>query len=135
MSKQPEMVTALYYRAARKNDTNLNLDNQMYQLLNYAEQHGIDSFVLYADKGVSGLALNRFALTSLWAHIRERRIKQVIVTSVDRISRNTCDSLHFIDDAAKHGAAVISIQEGGEPLAESEIFSAIRSLVKGGEQA
>ena len=30
MNKQPEMVTALYYRAARKNDdTNLYLDNQM----------------------------------------------------------------------------------------------------------
>lgn len=135
MSKQPEKVTALYYRAARKNDTNLNLDNQMYQLLTYAEQHGIDSFALYADKGVSGLTLDRLALASLQAHIREHRIKQVIVTSVDRISRNTCDSLHFIDDAAKHGAEVISIREGGEPLAGSEIFSAIRSLMKGGEQA
>ncbi len=134
MSKQPEMVTALYYRAARKNDTHLNLDNQMHQLLNYAKQHGIDNFVLYADNGVSGLTLDRIALTSLWAHIRNHRVKQVIVTSVDRISRNIYDSLHFIDDAAKYGAVVISIQEGDEPLAESKIFSAIRSLMKGGEQ-
>lgn len=134
MSKQPEMVTALYYRAARNDDTNLNLDNQMYQLLNYAQQHGIDSLVLYADKGVSGLSLDRPALTTLWAHIHDHRIKQIIVTSVDRISRNTVDGLRFIDDAAKYGAAVISIREGGGPLAESEIFSAIRSLLKGGEQ-
>lgn len=134
MSKQPEMVTALYYRAARKNDTNLNLDNQMYQLLSYAQQHGINSFALYADTGVSGLTLDRPALASLRAHIRARRVKQVIVASVDRISRNTLDSLQFVDAAAKYGAAVISIREGGGPLAESEIFSAIRSLVKGGEQ-
>lgn len=134
MSKQPEMVTALYYRAARNDDTNLNLDNQMYQLLSYAQQHGIDSFVLYADKGISGLSLDRPALTTLWAHIHGHRIKRVIVTSVDRISRNTADGLRFIDDAAKYGAAVISIREGGGPLAESEVFSAIRSLLKGGEQ-
>lgn len=134
MSKQPEMVTALYYRAARKNDTNLNLDNQMYQLLSYAQQHGIGSFVLYADTGVSGLTLDRPALASLRALIRARRVKRVIVASVDRISRNTLDSLQFIDDAAKHGAAVIAVREGGGPLAESEIFSALRSLAKGGEQ-
>lgn len=134
MNKQPEMVTALYYRAARKNDTDLNLDNQMYQLLRYAQQHEIGSFVLYADNGASGLTLARPALMTLWAHIRARCMKRVIVTSADRISWNTLDGLRFIDDAAKHGAAVISVQEGGGPLAESEIFSAIRSLVKGGEQ-
>lgn len=34
MNKQPEMVTALYYRAARKNDdTNLYLDNHMLTIL------------------------------------------------------------------------------------------------------
>lgn len=55
MNKQPEMVTALYYRAARKNDdTNLYLDNQMYQLLHYAQQHSIDSYILYADDGFRG---------------------------------------------------------------------------------
>lgn len=134
MSKQPEMVTALYYRAARKNDTDLNLDNQMHQLLRYAQQHEIGSFVLYADNGLSGLTFARPAFMALWAHIRARRVKQVIVASADRISRNTLDGLGFIDDAAKHGAEVISIREGGGPLVESEIFSAIRSLVKGGEQ-
>lgn len=73
MNKQPEMVTALYYRAARKNDTDLNLDNQMYQLLRYAQQHEIGSFVLYADNGASGLTLARPALMTLWAHPRPVR--------------------------------------------------------------
>ena len=51
MNKQPDKVFALYYRAARTNDndTTLHLDNQMHQLLQYARQHGIDSFALYAE--------------------------------------------------------------------------------------
>lgn len=31
MNKQPEKMTARYYRVAHMNDTNLYLDNQMHQ--------------------------------------------------------------------------------------------------------
>ena len=59
MSKQPDKVFALYYRAARTNDndTTLHLDNQMHQLLQYARQHGIDNFALYVDMGYPGRPL------------------------------------------------------------------------------
>lgn len=136
MNKQPEMVTALYYRAARKNDdTNLYLDNQMYQLLHYARQHGIDSYVLYVDSGLSGITLDRPGLQKLQAHIHDHRIHTVIVSSIDRLSRNMFDSVQFVEDATKHGASVISIKESCDLLAGCEIYSAlVRSFEKGGEQ-
>lgn len=136
MNKQPEMVTALYYRAARRNnDTNLYLDNQMYQLLHYAQQHDIDSYVLYADNGFSGTTLDRPGFQKLWANIHDHRIHTVIVRSLDRISRNMFDNVQFIEDASKHGVSVISIAEGCDLLANCKIYSAlVRSFEKGGEQ-
>lgn len=136
MNKQPEMVTALYYRAARKNDdTNLYLDNQMYQLLHYAQQHGIDSYILYADNGFSGTNPDRPSFQKLQAHIPDQRIHTVVVSSIDRLSRNMLDTLQFMENAAKYGASVISITEGSDLLAGCNIYSTlVRSFEKGGEQ-
>lgn len=136
MNKQPEMVTALYYRAVRKNnDTNLYLDNQMYQLLHYAQQHGLDSYILYVDNGFSGTTPDRPSFRKLQAHICDHRIQAVIVNSIDRLHRDMFDNVQFIEDAAKYGTAVISITEGCELLTGYQSFSAIiRSFEKGGEQ-
>lgn len=37
MKKQPDKITAYYYRAANK-QTDLNLDNQMHRLLSHAQE-------------------------------------------------------------------------------------------------
>ena len=52
--KQPDKLTAYYFRAAHKPDT-LYLDNQMQKLLYHASQNGIAAFALYVDNGYNGL--------------------------------------------------------------------------------
>ena len=41
MKKQPDKITAYYYRAANK-QTDLNLDNQMHRLLSHAQKNESD---------------------------------------------------------------------------------------------
>lgn len=134
MSKQPDKVFALYYRAARTNDndTTLHLDNQMHQLLQYARQHGIDSFVLYADVGYPGTNPDRPAYKEMLSAIRSGHVQAVVTHSMTRIARDNVSIYQFLEDAARHGTAVFSIKEGGDLLAEHEAFAAVCSLMKGG---
>ena len=44
MKKQPDKITAYYYRAANK-QTDLNLDNQMHLLLSHAQENGTDTYM------------------------------------------------------------------------------------------
>ena len=55
MQKQPDGVTALYYRMAHANMDTQHLDNQMQSLLCYAKQQVLGGFIVYADNGYSGL--------------------------------------------------------------------------------
>lgn len=44
MKKQPDKITAYYYRAANK-QTDLNLDNQMHRLLSHAQENESDTYL------------------------------------------------------------------------------------------
>ena len=61
--RQPDKLTAYYFRAAHKTDT-LYLDNQMQKLLYHASQNGIATFALYVDNGYNGLNFDRPAFSS-----------------------------------------------------------------------
>lgn len=54
MKKQPDKITAYYYRAANK-QTDLNLDNQMHLLLSHAQENGTDTYMFFVDNGYNGL--------------------------------------------------------------------------------
>lgn len=58
MKKQPDKITAYYYRAANK-QTDLNLDNQMHLLLSHAQENGTDTYMFFVDNGYNGLTAER----------------------------------------------------------------------------
>ena len=68
MKKQPDKITAYYYRAANK-QTDLNLDNQMHRLLSHAQESGADTYMFFVDNGYSGLTAERPAFQNLIAAI------------------------------------------------------------------
>ena len=140
MNKQPEMVTALYYRAARKNDdTNLYLDNQMYRLLHHAMTNGVTAYALYVDNGFSGLSLDRPALNELQMAMAQGRIGKIVVTDISRISRDTVHTLLFSEYAAKYDIGIETVD--GEDLhamldKSRKIYEALNLawlLTKGGD--
>lgn len=51
MKKQPDKITAYYYRAANK-QIDLNLDNQMHRLLSHAQENRSDTYMFFVDAAV-----------------------------------------------------------------------------------
>jgi len=98
MNKQPDKMTAYYYRAAHK-QTDLYLDNQMHQLLAHAAQSGTDTYLLFADNGYSGLNLDRPAMTQMQMAMAQGLIGKIVVKDISRLARDTAAFLTFAEDA------------------------------------
>ena len=100
MNKQPDKMTAYYYRAAHK-QTDLYLDNQMHQLLAHAAQSGTDAYLLFADNGYSGLNLDRPAMTQMQMTMAQGLIGKIVVKDISRLARDTAAFLTFAEDAER----------------------------------
>ena len=146
MKKQPDKITAYYYRAANKQtDLNLatkisrsvNLDNQMHRLLSHAQESGADTYMFFVDNGYNGLTAERPAFQNLLAAIHENRVQKIVVVSLDRLYRSYLAALQFLDDMEQRGIAICSITDGDLPLCRNlyhGIVIAYRSSSeKGGE--
>ena len=136
MKKQPDKITACYYRAANK-QTDLNLDNQMHRLLSHAQESGADTYMFFVDNGYSGLTAERPAFQNLIAAIHENRVQKIVVVSLDRLYRSYLAAVQFLDDIEQRGISICSITDGDLPLFREMyrgIVNAYRSSSeKGGE--
>lgn len=130
--KQPDKLTAYYFRAALQTDT-LYLDNQMQKLLYHATQNGVAAFALYADNGYSGLNFDRPAFSLMQQDMKNGRLEKIIVASLDRISRNCLDVIAFADCAAGLGVSIEAISGDHAALDWSrQLYAALAA--KGGER-
>lgn len=136
MKKQPDKITACYYRAANK-QTDLNLDNQMHRLLSHAQENRSDTYMFFVDNGYNGLTAERPAFQNLLAAIHENRVQKIVVVSLDRLYRSYLAALQFLDDMEQRGISICSITDGDLPLFREMyrgIVNAYRSSSeKGGE--
>lgn len=136
MKKQPDKITAYYYRAANK-QTDPNLDNQMHRLLSHAQKNESDAYMFFVDNGYSGLIAERPAFQNLLAAIHENRVQKIVVVSLDRLYRSYLSAVQFLDDMEQHGISVCSITDGDLSLCRNlyhGIANAYRnSSEKGGE--
>ena len=136
MKKQPDKITAYYYRAANK-QTDLNLDNQMHLLLSHAQENGTDTYMFFVDNGYNGLTAERPAFQNLLAAIHENRVQKIVVVSLDQLYRNHLAAVQFLDDMEQRGIPICSIIDGALPLCRElyhGIVNAYRSSSeKGGE--
>lgn len=134
--KQPDKITAYYYRAANE-QTDLNLDNQMHRLLSHAQENGTDTYMFFVDNGYSGLTAERPAFQNLLAAIHENRVQKIVVVSLDRLYRSRLAAVQFLDDMEQRGISICSITDGDLPLCRElyrGIVNAYRSSSeKGGE--
>ena len=130
--KQPDKLTAYYFRAAHKTDT-LYLDNQMQKLLYHASQNGIAAFALYVDNGYNGLNFERPAFSLMQQDMNNRRLERIVVTSLDRISRDSSDVIAFADCAAGMGVSLEAVNGDHTALDWSRQFYTALAAI-GGER-
>ena len=130
--KQSDKLTAYYFRAAQQIDT-LYLDNQMQKLLYHASQNGIAAFALYVDNGYNGLNFERPAFSLMQQDMNNRRLERIVVTSLDRISRDSSDVIAFADCAAGMGVSLEAVNGDHAALDWSRQFYTALAA-KGGER-
>ena len=130
--KQSDKLTAYYFRAAQQIDT-LYLDNQMQKLLYHASQNGIAAFALYVDNGYNGLNFERPAFSLMQQDMNNRRLERIVVTSLDRISRDSSDVIAFADCAAGMGVSLEAVNGDHTALNWSRQFYTALAA-KGGER-
>ena len=88
MSIRPDkdQTCALYARHATKDE--LRLDEQVLALENFCSERGWDRLIVYRDDGYSGSNLERPGFQRMVCDIEDHKIKSVVVTSIDRLSRS-----------------------------------------------
>ena len=126
--KQPDKLTAYYFRAALQTDS-LYLDNQMQKLLYHASQNGIATFALYVDNGYNGLNFNRPGFQRMLADIKAGKIKRVIVKDMSRFGRDYLQVGFYTDMLfPDFGVHFIAVNDGVDSTRGENEFTAIRNV-------
>lgn len=102
--------TAIYQRVSTADQ---KTDSQRTVLKDYIKTHGIkpDQVVTYQDK-ISGTTTNRPSLQRLLRDIDKGKIHTLIVTRLDRLSRNLRDGLDILRRLSDKGIRIVAVQQG-----------------------
>jgi DNA invertase Pin-like site-specific DNA recombinase len=96
---------------ARVSTPEQRVDNQLYDLRQFAQQRGFEVACEYTDVGVSGSKARRPGLDSMLKDARRRRFAVVIVAAFDRVARSTKHFLSVVDELDALGIEFISRRE------------------------
>ena len=87
------------------------IDNQLYDLRQFAQQRGFEVVAEYTDVGVSGSKARRPGLDTMMKDAGKRKFNVVIVAAFDRVARSTKHFLTFVDELDGLGIEFISRRE------------------------
>ena len=108
------MKIALYCRVstAEQAEHGHSIGEQAERLKNYCKSRGWKNYQVYTDAGFSGAKLDRPALQSLIADVKNHKVGIVLVYKLDRLSRSQKDTLMLIEDVIlSNNCDFISISE------------------------
>jgi DNA invertase Pin-like site-specific DNA recombinase len=105
----------------------------LIHLRQFAIARGFKLVKEFVDHGISGAKERRPALDEMVGLARQGKIKIIITTSLDRISRDTRHLLNLIEELNHYGISIISLRENldfSTPLGKATltIIGAISSL-------
>jgi len=109
------MKTALYLRVSTEDQAKegYSLEVQREVLEAFAKKEGLEVYKVYSDDGISGYTSDRPALNALLADAKSGKFGLVLVSKLDRFSRNLRDLLNLVDELCNYGAG---FKSAGEPF-------------------
>src|ERR1017187_838568 len=87
------------------------IDNQLYDLRQFAIQRGYEVVSEFTDVGVSGSKARRPGLDAMLRDARKRKFTVLIVSAFDRLARNVKHFLSVVDELDSLGIEFISRRE------------------------
>lgn len=88
-----------------------SIDAQKRAIEKYCDFYGFEIVEWYCDEAKSGTNTKRPEFQRLVADIKEGKVKTLIVHKIDRFSRNTIDTLKYINLCVDYDVAFISVSE------------------------
>jgi DNA invertase Pin-like site-specific DNA recombinase len=96
---------------ARVSTPEQRIDNQLYDLRQFAIQRGYEVVSEYTDVGVSGTKARRPGLDSMLKDAQKRKFAVVLVAAFDRVARSTKHFLAVVDQLDGLGIEFVSRRE------------------------
>jgi DNA invertase Pin-like site-specific DNA recombinase len=96
---------------ARVSTSDQRVDNQLYDLRQFAAQRSYEVVAEYTDVGISGSKARRPGLDSMLRDGRKRAFNVLIVAAFDRVARSTKHFLGVVDELDSLGIEFISRRE------------------------
>jgi len=96
---------------ARVSTPDQRVDNQLYDLRQFAAQRGFEVVCEYTDVGISGSKARRPGLDAMLRDARKRKFAVVIVAAFDRVARSTKHFLQVMDELDGFGIEFVSLRE------------------------
>ena len=96
---------------ARVSTTDQRVDNQLFDLRQFAVQRGFEVVTEYTDVGISGSKARRPGLDAMLRDGRKRAFNVLIVAAFDRVARSTKHFLGVVDELDSLGIEFISRRE------------------------
>src|SRR6266851_10329259 len=85
-------------------------DLQEHELKEYCERRGW-SYVVYRDRGQSGVKNDRPALTAMTNDLRSRKIDVIVVWALDRLARSLKQLLSIAEECRAVGVDLVSLKQ------------------------
>ncbi len=131
METQIKVRAAIYSRVS----TLLGQDpeNQLVHCRQLAQTRGFEVVQEFVDKGISGSKDRRPALDEMVKDARAGKYKILIISSIDRLARDTRHLLNLINELSHYGVSLISLREAidfSTPMGQATltIFGAVATL-------
>lgn len=99
---------------ARVSTPDQRVDNQLYDLRQFAAQRGFEVVCEFTDVGISGSKARRPGLDAMLRDARKRKFTVLIVAAFDRLARSTKHFLSVVDELESLGVEFISKRENIE---------------------
>ena len=96
---------------ARVSTADQCVNNQLYDLRQFAQQRGFEVASEYTDVGVSGSKARRPGLDLMLKDARKRKFSVVIIAAFDRVARNIKHFLSVVDELDNLGIEFVSRRE------------------------
>lgn len=93
-------------------ETGISLEMQRAKIRAYCELNDLELVGFYGDPGISGKDIkHRPGMQAVMDMVRRKRINHVVIYKLDRMARNTIETLQIAEDMNKFGVGLHSITE------------------------
>ncbi|MCL2592974.1 MAG: recombinase family protein, partial [Defluviitaleaceae bacterium] len=110
--QEKNMKTAIYVRASTKKQACHSISMQIEELKKHIKIKGCDFYKVYADEGISGKNItDRPAINELIQDIETGKVNNVLVYSIDRLTRNLKDLKKLAKIFKEHDCFLNSVMD------------------------